>query len=104
LLRGVRRRSSPPGRCSTTVRSRPTSLPTPCSRSTISRRYRNNALLLVFFVRRLFFAAVVLAALAVIDFGLYRFFRVLIVVVSALSDVVLVLLDPRVRASGRPVG
>jgi ABC-type dipeptide/oligopeptide/nickel transport system permease component len=29
---------------------------------------------------------------------------VLIVAVSALSDVVLVLLDPRVRASGRPVG
>jgi peptide/nickel transport system permease protein len=57
------------------VRSRPTSLPTPWSRFTISRRYRNNGCLLAFFVRRFFFAAVVLVAVAIIDFGLYRALR-----------------------------
>jgi ABC-type dipeptide/oligopeptide/nickel transport system permease component len=36
--------------------------------------------------------------------GLALWAAVLIVVVSALADVVLVMLDPRVRASGRPVG
>jgi len=36
--------------------------------------------------------------------GLALWGAVLIVVVSALADVVLVILDPRVRASGRPVG
>ena len=41
----------------------------------MGRRYRNNGPLLAFGTRRLFFAAVVLLALAVIDFGLYRFFR-----------------------------
>jgi peptide/nickel transport system permease protein len=71
-LRGVSRRSSAPGRCSTTVRSRPTSLPTPWSRFTMRRRYRNNGGLLAFFVRRFFFAAVVLVAVAIIDYGLYR--------------------------------
>ena len=40
-MRGVSRASSGPGRCSTTVRSRPTSLPTPCSCSTMPRRYRS---------------------------------------------------------------
>ena len=39
------------------------------------RRYRNNGSLLVFLVRRLFIAVVVLVALTVIDYGLYRFFR-----------------------------
>ena len=74
LLRGVSRRSSAPGRCSTTVRSRPTSLPTPWS-SRSGRRYRNNGPLLVFLLRRLFFAAVVLLAVAIIVYGIYRFFR-----------------------------
>jgi peptide/nickel transport system permease protein len=36
--------------------------------------------------------------------GLALWAAVLIVVVSALADVVLVMLDPRVRATGRPVG
>ena len=36
--------------------------------------------------------------------GLAVWAAVLIVVVSALADVVLVMLDPRVRATGRPVG
>jgi peptide/nickel transport system permease protein len=36
--------------------------------------------------------------------GLALWAAVLIVVVSALADLVLVLIDPRVRASGRPVG
>ena len=36
--------------------------------------------------------------------GLALWAAVLIVVVSALADVVLVMLDPRVRAGGRPVG
>ena len=36
--------------------------------------------------------------------GLALWAAVLILVVSALADLVLVLLDPRVRASGRPVG
>jgi peptide/nickel transport system permease protein len=39
------------------------------------RRYRNNGCLLAFFVRRLFFAAVVLLAVAVFDYGLYRALR-----------------------------
>ena len=39
-MRGVSRRSSGPGRCRTTVRSRPTSLPTPCRCSPMRRRYR----------------------------------------------------------------
>ena len=57
------------------MRSRPTSLPTPWSRSTIARRYRKNGPLLAFFIRRFFFAAVVLVAVAVIDYGLYRALR-----------------------------
>ena len=98
-MRGVSRRSSGPGRCRTTVRSRPTSL--------------------VFFIpgflglsRRAFGQApntlVPHEPIGHIDIlmvqALALWTALLIVVVSALADVALAVLDPRVRSSGRPVG